>query len=359
MKRTYLAIAAMAALISGLTSCDEKLSPEPQKATIDISIDADGLATKGMGTVATTSTDNLRDDEKNIRNLQVFVFNGDARDGYVQAERQGAEASITRATKVECTSGVREIWCIANAPSLSSVTSKTALLATVSLLTRNSTANGFVMTGFKSSVTIAKGNKNEQTIPVKRIASKIVVKNIENALRTGGSMKITRVYITNVAGQINYGLDTYATASGTWLNKGGYTSASGQNYDSVTQDINLTANVAAGSKYTTNHFFYAYPNNYPQEDYSDSWTPRRTMLVVQIEYNSRLYDYPIDLGVDLESNKMYVIDNLKLQNLGNVDDGEEGGADEENPISGATVSVSLEVMDWTVVSLGTDGEITI
>jgi hypothetical protein len=83
------------------------------------------------------------------------------------------------------------------------------------------------------------------------------------------------------------------------------------------------------------------------------------MLVVQIQYNGKLYDYPVDLGVDLESNKMYVINNLKLVNLGNLDDGNEGGADEENPVTGVTAQVTIDIKDWTVVTLGTNGGITI
>jgi len=176
-------------------------------------------------------------------------------------------------------------------------------------------------------------------------------------LRSGGNITVKRVYISNVAGQINYGLGTYAPEGGTWFNKGGYKASGG--IGNFTHDINLSASVNAGAKYATNHYFYAYPNNYAQADYSATWAPKRTMLVVQIQYNSKLYDYPVDLGVDLESNKMYVINNLKLVNLGNADDGKEGGADEENPVSGVTAQVSIEVSDWTVVTLGTSGEITI
>ncbi|MBR3527559.1 MAG: hypothetical protein IKN88_07280 [Bacteroidales bacterium] len=348
MKKTILS-AAFAALML-FTSCDEKIDvpsqASAQKVILDVTIVPDGNPTKAIGTVNTGASNNDTEGETKISTLQIFVFAGDVRDGYVSK-------NVTTSAQVECTAGTRDIYCIVNGPAtLNSIVSKTALLATVSTLVNNH--DNFEMVGFKTGQTIS--TNSSVSIPVNRIASKIVVKSIENALRSGGPIAIKKVYITNVAGQFNYGLDTYAAASGTWYNKGGYR-ANGS-IGNFTQDI-FTVNVAAGSTYETNHYFYAYPNNYPQADYNATWAPKRTMLVVQIQYNGKLYDYPVDLGVDLESNKMYVINNLKLVNLGNLDDGNEGGADEENPVTGVTAQVTIDIKDWTVVTLGTNGGITI
>lgn len=347
MKKFFL-FAALAALTI-LPACNEKMDgpamPKSDRVVLDVNITA--AATKATGSVNTNATANDTEGESKVNNLQVFVFNGDVRDGYISKNASSAS--------VECTSGQRDIYCIVNGPSsLSSAMSKTALLASVSELANN--AESFTMIGSKLSQAVAAGT-NEIQVSVSRIASKIVVQSITNALKSGGAMTIKRVYITNVAGQINFGLDTYAPTDGKWYNKGGYKSSG--NLGSFTQDINLSANVNANSDYTTNHYFYAYPNNYPQADYAPTWVPKRTMLVVQIEYQGNLYDYPVDLGVDLEPNKMYVIKNLRLENLGNADDGQEGGADEENPVSGATATVTVQVEDWTVVNLGTNGNIVI
>lgn len=349
MKKTFLT-AAVAALML-FTSCDEKMDTPSQtgaeKVILDINIVPGGQNTKATGNVNTEATNNDTESETKISTLQVFVFAGDVRDGYISK-------NVTTSAQVECTAGKRDIYCLINAPaSLNTIVTKTALLAAVSTLTANT--EKFEMIGYKTDQTVSANSSI--TVPVNRLAAKIVVKSIENALRAAGTMTIRRVYISNVAGQINYGLDTYAPANGTWFNKGGYQSSGGLGV--VTHDIQMTANVNYGSKYTTNHYFYAYPNNYAQADYSANWVPKRTMLVVQIQYGSKLYDYPVDLGVDLEPNKMYVINNLKLVNLGNEDDGNEGGADEENPITGVTAQVSVDIKDWTVVTLGTSGEITI
>lgn len=239
--------------------------------------------------------------------------------------------------------------------SLSSIVSKTALLATISEL--NNVADKFEMIGVKESQTIAASGDTQIEVTVNRIASKIVLQSIENTIKTGKAIKVTRVFITNVAGQINYGLDSYSPADGKWYNPGGYFAA--KNLGTFTQDVGLSATVNNGNSYTTNHYFYAYPNNNEQKNYAATWTPKRTMLVVQIEHEGTLYDYPIDLGVDLEPNKMYVIKKLTLVNLGNADDGTEGGEDEENPVTTTTVQVSVEVVDWNLVLVNNNGEITI
>ena len=350
MKRTILFAAAAALMV--FTSCnkdmDEPSSVNTQKVRIDVSIVSGSTATKASGEVNTTTAAYHTAAEQTVNSLQVFVFSDDVLDGYASVEN-----SVS--TSVECTAGDRDIYCLVNAPAtLGSIVSKSALLATVSELAEN--PSGFEMIGSDSKPVSASGNTQIE-VPVNRLASKIVIKSIENALKTGGSFKITRVYISNVAGQINYNLDSYSPADGKWYNKGGYQASN--NLGSFTQDIGLSAEVASGSAYTTNYYYYAYPNNNAQANYAASWAPKRTMLIVQIEYNGTLYDYPVDLGVNLEPNKMYVLDNLKLVNLGNQDDGEEGGSDEEDPVTGSTAQVSVTIVDWDLVLLGENGEITI
>jgi hypothetical protein len=349
MKKTAL-FAAFAALVI-FTSCNKETSipsVSSQEVSIDVSVISGVQATKASGDVNTTMSEYHSSAEQTVNNLQVFVFSDDVLDGY-------ASVNNAMSTSVECTAGTRIIYCLINAPvALGDIVSKTALLDAVSELEEN--PSNFEMMGFKEEEIIAGGN-NEIEVPVSRLASKIVIKGIENALKTGGDLKVTRVYITNVAGQVNYGLDVHSPAEGKWYNKGGYQASN--NLGAFTQDIGLSSVVANGSKYETDHYFYAYPNDNAQANHSATWSPKRTMLVVQIEYDGRLYDYPVDLGVNLEPNKMYVLNNLKLVNLGNADDGEEGGADEEDPVTGSTTQVSVDIVDWNLVLLGDGGEITI
>ena len=351
MKKIFL-FAAIAALFT-FTSCNEKMDvpSTAERVTVDVRIVSGSPMTKATGTVNTTTAEYQTTDEATVQNLQVFIFNGDVRDGY-------ASVNASEATQISCTAGTRDIYAIVNAPSLGSVMTKTALLATASYLLED--ADKFEMVGSLSAQTVSStASANDFTVPVNRIASKIVVKSIENALANGGNFTVKRVFISNVAGENTYAGNAVPGASGTWYNPGGYFAAN--NLGTFTNDVNLSAAVANGSSYTTNHYFYAYPNNKEFAPYNPSgWAPKRTLLVVQIEYAGNLYDYPIDLGVDLESNKMYVLNNLKLVNLGNQDDGDEGGEDEEDPITGTTVDVDVTVVDWTLVILGNaSGEIEI
>lgn len=351
MKRTVLFAAAAALMVA--TSCNKESAipslSEEQKVSIEVSIVSNTTPTKATGEVNTSAQAYHTADEAAINNLQVFVFAGDALDGYSAAE--------AGSTEVECTAGSRDIYCIVNAPSLSDIKTKTALLAATSSLAEDS--DNFEMVGYKAGQQITREGSSQITVEVSRIASKIVVKAIQNALRVQGPMTIRRVYITNVAGEVNYGLDYSPDVQGTWYNKGGYQASN--NLGSFTQDLGLSAEVASGDSYSVDHYFYAYPNDNAYVPHGNAgWTPKRTLLVVQVEYNGALYDYPVDLGVDLESNKMYVINNLKLVNLGNPDDGGEGGEDEEDIVSGASVEVDVQVVDWGLILLGDEsGEIII
>jgi hypothetical protein len=351
MKRKALLAAAAALMV--MSSCNKESTipsvSTGQKVSIDVSIVSKLTPTKVSGEANTSSQAYHTADEAAINNLQVFVFAGDALDGYAAVE--------SGSTEVECTAGTRDIYCIVNAPSLSEIRTKAALLATTSSLAEDS--DNFEMVGYKAGQQITREGSSQFTVEVSRIASKIVVKAIQNALKVQGPMTVRRVYITNVAGEINYGLDNIPDAQGVWFNKGGYQVSN--NLGSFTQDLDQSAEVASGDSYSVGHYFYAYPNDNAYVPYNNSgWVPKRTLLVVQIEYNGALYDYPVDLGVDLEPNKMYVINNLKLVNLGNPDDGGEGGEDEENIVSGASVEVDVQVVDWGLILLGDErGEIII
>ena len=351
MKNIFLTAATAALMV--FTSCNKEAgipsAQQAKKVSIDVSIVSGVSSTKVSGEVNTTTAEYHSASEQKVNNLQIFVFRDDVLDGYASVDNSAR-------TSVECTAGIRDIYCLVNAPAaLGSVVSRTALLAEVSELAEN--PSSFEMVGSSKGKNIASGGDTDIEVPVSRLASKIVIKGIENALRTGRPMKVTGISISNVAGQINYGLDVHSPADGKWYNKGGYQASN--NLGSFTQDLSLASDVSNGSTYSVNHYFYAYPNDNPQSNHSGTWSPKRTMLVVQIEYDGKLYDYPIDLGVDLEPNKMYVLNNLKLVNLGNPDDGKEGGEDEENPVSGSTVQVSVDIVDWSLVLLGTGGEITI
>ena len=113
--------------------------------------------------VQTKSTTITAANEITVNNLQVFVFRGDALDAYATVNN---DDELT----VSCTAGEREVYALVNCPDLSAVSTKTALLATSSLLSGNS-GTSFQMIGHQDEVDLPEDSP--VTINVHRIASRV------------------------------------------------------------------------------------------------------------------------------------------------------------------------------------------
>ena len=353
MKKFFL-FTAIAASVLALASCSKdsrkEVSSVEEGTPIRLVVGVDGKA----GTKVTGITSNDEATEAKVNSLQVFVFNGDALDGY-------GTSSASKFAMVSCTSGSRDIYAVVNAPSLASVTSKTALLAAVASIENN--VSNFQMIGSKTETLKQDGNV---TVGVDRLAARVVIRGIKNALENAAqaaSFKILAVYLTNVAGDINYGKSASYTATA-WYNRRGYESANSLgsfDYDEV------NANVAAGSTNSTVHFFYSMPNLKDGQvglaPGETSFTPRRCRLVIKAEIAGSVYYYPILLPA-MESNKSYEINLVNISRVGNLDDGSHDAddpddTDEETPVSGFDQGFQISVNDWSVVLVNGDGNVNI
>lgn len=334
MKKPYLLLAAAALLVGACTQ--ENTVPAPEtSAPLRLVVGIRGTETRATGVVSNSS-----DSEAKVNDLQIFVFNGNSLDG-----RAHAENAMT--ATVSCTSGVRDIIAVVNAPDLSAITSKPDLMAQVATLS-NDPAN-FQMIGQKTEVLRLDGTVE---IPVNRLAARIVLKGVKNALSNSAqasSFRLRAVYLTNVAGDVDFAGSSSYTVS-RWYNQRGYQAAN--NLGNFTYDA-INETVASGSTYTSAHYFYAMPNA-KAAAVGGPWTPRATRLVIQAEMAGVVYDYPILLPA-LESNKSYEIDLVTLSRPGNPDDGIEpddarpGDVDEENPVVGFDQQLRIVVNPWTVV----------
>lgn len=342
MKRFFVFLVGALALMVSCNKGTDVAEPvgESQKIRLVVGVES------GTQTKATGITSNSDATEAKVNSLQVFVFHGDLRDGY-------APPVAGKTTTLTCTAGQREIYAVVNGPNLSNVTSKAAFLATVSTLA-NSISN-FEMLGYKQT-TLSEGAN--ETIYVDRLAARVVIKGIKNGM--DAPFRIVSVYLTNVAGDIDYGKSSGYTVSN-WYNKRGYQASN--NLGDFTYD-QMGAGVGAGATNSTAHFFYAYPNANSALS-GGAWSPRATCLVVKLEINNVVYDYPIVLPA-LESNKSYEINLLTITRTGNPDDGIEPDdnrptdIDEEEPIEGLEKGFTIEVNPWTTVLLGDgQGNITI
>ena len=97
--------------------------------------------TVGINRSLTKSTTITDGDEVKINSLQVFVFRDDALDAYASVE------NLSEVT-LSCTKGERTVYALVNAPDMSHISSKKALLATRTSLS-NYPEYGFEMIGSK------------------------------------------------------------------------------------------------------------------------------------------------------------------------------------------------------------------
>jgi len=328
-----------AVLLGTAVSCNKTGSPADIPAEkIRIVVDVEGSGTPGTRVTGVTS--NSSSSEAKVNSLQIFVFNGEQLDGY------GSSSGSLTAT-VSCTAGTRDIWAVVNAPALASVSTKTQLLATVSDLAAE--ISNFQMIGSKSETLRKDGNVR---ITVNRLAARVVLKGIKNALANAAqaaSFKVLSVYLTNVAGDVDLGHSSSYTVS-KWYNRRGYQSAN--NLGSFTYDT-VNKAIASGDSDTEAHYFYSMPNANATA-VGGPWTPRAARLVIKAEIAGVVYDYPITLPA-LESNKSYEISLVTITRPGNPDDGNEPGSnddiDEEKPVEGFDQGFEITVNPWTVVTV--------
>ena len=335
----HILILLGAVLVASAMSCNKNDSPAARTAEkIRIVVDVEGSG--APETRVTGVTSNSTSSEAKVNSLQIFVFNGEQLDGY------GSSSGSLTAT-ASCTAGTRDIWAVVNAPALTSVSSKSQLLATVSDLAAE--ISNFQMVGSKSETLQKDGNVK---ITVDRLAARVVLKGIKNALTNAAqaaSFKVLSVYLTNVAGDVDFGHSSSYTVS-KWYNRRGYQSAN--NLGSFTYDaVNKT--IASGASDTEAHYFYTMPNANAAA-VGGPWTPRAARLVIKAEIAGVVYDYPITLPA-LESNKSYEISLVTITRLGNPDDGNEPNSnddiDEEKPVVGFDQGFEITVNPWTVVTI--------
>lgn len=325
-----LAVAATVACKKETTPKTE--GPQAQKVNLTVRIE-DPMATKATGIKGDAT------DEEKVNTLQVFVFNGETIDGYGTTEN-------ATSLNIGCTVGSREIYALANTPDLRSVTSKTELLGMISRLGNDVT--NFEMIGIKSE-DISAGTETV-TISVDRLASRVVVKKVTNAL-TSPALKeqdfvLKSMFLTNVATDVDYGLSGNHVVEN-WYNKMAYSSADNSLGNMIYDEIEEA--LEDGHSHDTEHCFYAYPNSSAHST-SLTWSPRSTMLVLKIMIGETLYDYPILLPA-LENNRSYEIDEIKITRPGNKDDGLEGGTDEQEPVEGKDCSFTIIVNPWTTTAI--------
>ena len=331
MRKGFLMMAAVAAVF-GTMSCKKDNVPSMNHGNANVPVDGERTElTVGIATGMTKSTTITAEDEVKVNNLQVFVFRGDALDAYGVADNA---STVT----VSCTKGNREVYAVVNAPDLKDIATKTDLLAAKSALSDNDESN-FVMIG-KTNADLP--SELPVNVEVDRIVSKVVLKTVNRAFTSAAlaalNFSIDEIFITNVAGDVNYGLTDNPVD---WYNKMDYNSEMAM----FTHDA-PAASVVNEEAYSTQHTFYCYPNKAADSD-ATSWSPRRTRLVLKTTLGTDTYYYPVTLP-ELENNKSYELE-LTITR--------PGSDSPDNPVSFADCTFSISVKPWTVITVSDGVEI--
>ena len=331
MRKGFLMMAAVAAVF-GTMSCRKDNVPSMNQGNTNVPADGERTElTVGIATGMTKSTTITADDEVKVNNLQVFVFRGDALDAYGVADNA---STVT----VSCTKGNREVYAVVNAPDLKDIATKTDLLAAKSALSDNDESN-FIMIG-KTNADLP--SELPVNVEVDRIVSKVVLKTVNRAFTSAAlaalNFSIDEIFITNVAGDVNYGLTDNPLE---WYNKMDYNSEMAM----FTHDA-PAASVVNEEAYSTQHTFYCYPNKAADSD-AASWSPRRTRLVLKTTLGADTYYYPVTLP-ELENNKSYELE-LTITR--------PGSESPDNPVSFADCTFSISVKPWTVITVSDGVEI--
>ena len=311
MKTHCIAAAALAALALG--SC-RRADIDGKPVEVNVTI---------LGTAPTRATSVTYENESKVNNLQVYVFN----DGKLEDYRDAGAAMTAQLT---ATSGQRTVWALVNAPTIQDVTTESGLKAKVSQLSDNQT-DGFVMSGF-----VTQELKDGGTVPVtvKRIVSRVSVKKISTDFQYAlaeETLTVDGIYLINVAADNDYAADGTPSQ---WANKLGHKDNA---YDKYLYDKLSSTTVTNKKAYEKEHVFYPYPNPTQDDTHDATWSPRHTMLVVEVTFQGKKGYYPVVLPV-LKRNKTYVIDEMVIRH--------RPGDEPYKPLETGDATVQITVNDW-------------
>ena len=96
--------------------------------------------------------------------------------------------------------------------------------------------------------------------------------------------------------------------------------------------------VTSSASYDKKNTFYCYPNPESNDNFSSTWSPRHTRLVVEALLGDTRYYYPVTLP-EIESNKIYDV-NLKITR--------PGSSLPDIEVDKFAVGFTVQVKDWEI-----------
>lgn len=259
-----------------------------------------------------------------VNTLQVFVF--DDSDNLEAHDMADAESIV-----LSCRPGSKKVVTLVNAPELTDVRTYTQLAETRSLLTDN-TIDSMVMVGEKD---IELSATSSITVPVSRLASKIVLRQVVNNFKFKSDQEaaftITGIYLLNVVGEKGYLSESQPEL---WYNRMELDTedAPAFTYEQLSNNITIPYN----GTYTADKYYYCYPNTTKSDSSGKNWSERYTRLVVEATLDGEVMYYPVSLP-EVLPNSAYEI-TLRVTR--------HGSPDPDVPVSGVAAEFTIDVQDW-------------
>jgi len=322
MKQILISLAALAMIFACQKFPEAEVQPaEPETTIVTFLLEDNGLS-------RATSDSN----ESTIETAQVAVYDsngqllsiGDASDGAavlrVPLGATGCSAIALANSTIDL--GITSSWTVAHM--------QTSTLGE----NRSLSLTGLEMSGFMGNITFTENYTG--TVRMGRIAAKVEIDEIVNALPGNDVLQINGIYLINVSKSARCDC---VVENVTWAQKRGYV-ASETTITPYTADI-FNELVYPGDTYDTPHYFYCYPNPTTTDSSAETWSPRFTRLVVEATVGTGHYYYPINIKgatSGLMNNTLYKITRLTITG--------PGSDSPDKPISKGGASFTFQVADW-------------
>ena len=259
-----------------------------------------------------------------INTLQVFVFD---EAGVLEASDMKESESVV----LTCKAGPKKVVSLVNAPEVTDVTTYSELCTASSFLDDN-TIDSMVMSG-ETEVNLTA--TSSVTIPVSRIAAKVVLRQVVNNFKfkadQDAEFLVTHVYLINVGAERGFLSDASP--------KQWYNMTELDTYDAPTftyEELSSPVKLPYSSTWTADKYFYCYPNPTETDSSDETWSARRTRLVLEATLGGEVMYYPVTLPV-IEPNSSYEV-TVKITR--------RGSPSPDIPVTGIAAEFSVDVQNW-------------
>lgn len=316
MKRILLLNIVVCAVLH--VGCDNKMAMPSENSS-------DGLEMVDVVVALTSPVTKAEcsEGELAINNAQVFVFDQDnVLEAYAMAEDD--------VLAIKCTVGTKNVYAVANAEPITGVVTFEDLCKVATDLSSN-TRTSFVMEG-KNTAVFGEATymeiglyKKTARVTLTEICTDFALDHYKNQ-----TFVVKSVYLVNAAGNNTFFTPTKPTQ---WYNM---MTDAGDLPDMLNAGIS-DVEITAQAPYTTAHHMYCYPNPTATDTSDETWSARRTRLVIQAELGGVNYYYPVTLPI-LKPNYDYSV---------SVTITRPGSSSADQPVSLSNGSFNIDVAKWT------------